>query len=101
MQEIIVGRAEGACVPKFTVEVKANTYEKHWPFYEKLGGQPFPAEHNEKAIKEIEEFCHVLEHEGVKVRRPEPINFQQDFKTPDFYSPSGLYAAMPRLMNKL
>ena len=96
MQEIIVGRAEGACVPKFTVEVKANTYEKHWPFYERLGGRPFPPEHIEKSIEEVEGLCKILEMEGVKVRRPEPIGFGEDYKTPDFYSPSGLYAAMPR-----
>ena len=49
-------------------------------------------------MEEIEEFCHILEMEGVRVRRPEPIEFVEDYKTPDFYSPSGLYAAMPRLV---
>lgn len=83
-------------MPKFTVEVKANTYEKHWPFYEKNGGRPFPVEHLKKAVEEVEELCYILESEGVKVRRPEPVSYQEDFKTPDFYSPSGLYAAMPR-----
>ena len=97
LQEIIVGRAEGACVPKFTVEVKANTYEKHWPFYERFGGCPFPPEHIKKSIEEIEGLCKILEMEGVKVRRPEPVSFDGDYKTPDFHSPSGLYAAMPRL----
>ncbi len=99
LQEIIVGRAEGACVPKFTAEVKANTYERHWPFYEKFGGNLFPSEHLRKAVQEIEEFCYILEMEGVRVRRPEPIEFVEDYKTPDFYSPSGLYAAMPRLVS--
>ena len=78
--------------------MKANTYEKHWPFYEKFGGNLFPTEHLRKAVQEIEEFCHILEMEGVRVRRPEPIEFVEDYKTPDFYSPSGLYAAMPRLV---
>lgn len=96
LEEIIVGRAEGACVPKFTVEVKANTYEKHWPFYERFGGCPFPPEHIKKSIEEIEGLCKILEMEGVKVRRPEPVSFDGDYKTPDFHSPSGLYAAMPR-----
>ena len=85
-------------MPKFTVEVKATTYENQWPFYEKFGGKPFPSEHLRKAADEIEEFCRILEMEGVKVRRPESINYVQDYKTPDFYSPSGLYAAMPRLI---
>ena len=95
-QEVIVGRVEGACIPKFTIEVKANTYEKHWPFYEKYGGKRFPTEHMKKAAEEIEEFCRVLECEGVTVRRPDPIDFLEDYKTPDFSSPTGLYSAMPR-----
>ena len=93
---MIVGCVEGACIPKLTIEVKANTYEKHWPFYEANGGKSFPIEHLEKAKKEIEEFCHILKAEGIKVRRPEVMNFSEDYKTPDFYSSSGLYAAMPR-----
>ena len=90
---MIVGRVEGACIPKFTVEVKANTSDKNWPFYEKYGRKRFPAEHMKKAAEEIEEFCRVLEHEGVTVRRPDPIDFLEDYKTPDFSSPTG---AMPR-----
>ncbi|RXM92978.1 Glycine amidinotransferase, mitochondrial [Acipenser ruthenus] len=66
LEEVIVGRAENACVPPFTVEVKANTYEKHWPFYQKYGGQLFPEEHLKKAVREIEEMCNILRLEGVK-----------------------------------
>ena len=97
VQEVIVGRAEGACVPKFTVEVKTNAPKKHWAFYKKFSGRPFPPEHIKKASEEIEELCRVLEMEGVKVRRPEPMNYHEEYKTPDFYSPSGFYSAMPRL----
>ena len=93
---MIVGRPEGACVPEFSVEVKANTYEKYWPFFQKYGGKPFPNEHVARAVEEIEEMCFILEQEGVTVRRPEPINFEEDYKTPDFQSSSGLYSAMPR-----
>ena len=76
--------------------MKANTYEKYWPFYQKYGGRPFPSDHLRKATMEIEEFCHILEAEGVTVRRPEIIDFSTSYKTPDFETPSGLYAAMPR-----
>ncbi|XP_020609654.1 glycine amidinotransferase, mitochondrial-like isoform X2 [Orbicella faveolata] len=95
LEEVIVGRVEGATVPQFSVEVKANTYEKNWPFFGQFGGQSFPKEHLKKAQVEIEEFCNILRHEGVTVRRPEVINFSEVFKTPDFQS-CGLYAAMPR-----
>ncbi len=93
---MIVGRADGACVPDFSIEVKANTYDKYWPFFQQNGGKPFPKEHIEKAVREIEELCFVLEQEGVTVRRPDPINYDYGYKTPDFESPCGLYAAMPR-----
>lgn len=95
LEEVIVGRVEGAHVPPFTTEVKANTYEKYWEFYKKYSGKPFPAQHMEIAKMEIEEMCNVLKHEGVTVRRPEPIDFGQEYTTPDFKS-SGMYAAMPR-----
>ncbi|KAJ7393737.1 hypothetical protein OS493_003396 [Desmophyllum pertusum] len=95
LEEVIVGSVEGATVPQFSVEVKANTYEKNWPFFDQFGGRSFPWEHLKKARVEIEEFCNILRHEGVIVRRPEAINFSEVYKTPDFHS-SGLYAAMPR-----
>lgn len=77
LEEVIVGRAENACVPPFTVEVKANTYEKYWDFYEKHGGRPFPSEHLKKAINEIGEMCYILKQEGVKVRRPDIIDHEK------------------------
>ncbi|KAK2565250.1 Glycine amidinotransferase, partial [Acropora cervicornis] len=95
LEEVIVGRVEGATVPEFTVEVKANTYEKNWPFFDRFGGQSFPKEHLKKAQTEVEEFCSVLHQEGVTVRRPDAMNFSEAYKTPDFQS-SGMYAAMPR-----
>merc|ERR1712038_521701 len=95
LEEVIVGRVEGATVPDFTVEVKANTYEKNWDFFTEHGGKSFPAEHLRKAVAEVEEFCNILRHEGVNVRRPEALDFSEEYKTPDFKS-TGLYAAMPR-----
>ncbi|KAK3710666.1 hypothetical protein QZH41_011008, partial [Actinostola sp. cb2023] len=78
-----------------SVEVKANTNHRHCNFFEKFGGHPFPRPHTEKAIEEIEEFCNILRHEGVTVRRPELIDFTEVYKTSNFESCS-LYAAMPR-----
>ncbi|XP_027427783.2 glycine amidinotransferase, mitochondrial isoform X2 [Zalophus californianus] len=95
LEEVIVGRAENACVPPFTVEVKANTYEKYWSFYQKHGGHYFPKDHLKKAVAEIEEMCNILKMEGVTVRRPDPIDWSLKYKTPDFES-TGLYGAMPR-----
>lgn len=95
LEEVIVGRAENACVPEFTVEVKANTYEKYWDFYVEHGGKPFPREHIKKAVEEIEEMCNILRQEGVIVRRPDIIDHSTSYTTPEFSS-TGMYAAMPR-----
>ena len=65
---------------------KANTSEKNWGFFDQYGGQSFPREHLKKAKDEIEEFCNILKHEGVIVRRPDPIDHSQAYKTPDFDS---------------
>ena len=47
-----------------------------------------------KAAEEIEEFCHVLECEGVTVRRPDPIDFLEDYKNPPT-SPHPLASTVP------
>jgi len=95
LEEVIVGNVTGASVPPFTPEVKANTSEKNWKFFQKYHGRPFPPEHMAKAYDEIEEMCRILEHEGVKVRRPDDVIHSESYKTPDFES-TGMYAAMPR-----
>ena len=74
LEELIVGRPENAHVPSFTIEVKANTHEKYWPFYQQHGGKPFPPEHVAIAVKQMDEFCKILEHEGVTVRRPKILD---------------------------
>ena len=96
LQEVIVGRVDGACVPKLTTEIKAYANNRDWTFYQEHGGKSFPRELVNQAELEIEELCRVLEHEGVTVRRPEPVDYSVEYKTPDFHSPSGLYSAMPR-----
>lgn len=74
---LLYSLSPGATVPEFSIEVKANTHEKNWPFFNTFGGQSFPVLHLKKAHLEIEEFCNILRHEGVKVRRPEPIDFSK------------------------
>lgn len=95
LEEVIVGRAENACVPPLTVEVKSNVPSKYHDFFLTQGGKKFPAEILNNAIDEIEELCNILRHEGVIVRRPEIIDHGKEYETPDFKS-TGFYAAMPR-----
>lgn len=95
LKEVIVGRVEGAVVPKLEPALQTNTSPQNLWFFQKYGGQPFPQELVEAASKELNEFCRVLEAEGVTVRRPGIIDFSQTYKTPDFEA-CGFYAAMPR-----
>ncbi|CAM9120843.1 unnamed protein product [Chrysoparadoxa australica] len=98
LEEVIVGRVEGATIPEWHVSGKAVWPAKHWDMFKDKAGQPFPKELMDGAVKELDNFQHILEHEGVKVVRPEvrPHDFAQPVATPDFASKGGLYAAMPR-----
>lgn len=66
-------------------------------FKEKTG-EYFPKELIRKGADELDNFAKILEAEGVTVRRPDVYkdDFNREVVTPDFSSPSQLYAAMPR-----
>jgi glycine amidinotransferase len=98
LEEMIVGRVEGATIPEWHVSGKAVWPEKHWDMFKNQKGQPFPEHLIQKATEELDEFSRILELEGVTVRRPEikEGDFSQGYSTPDFTSNNGLYAAMPR-----
>lgn len=95
LQEVIVGRVEGAAVPRLEANIKVDAPLRYWNFFQQYGGQPFPEELVEPASKELNQFCKILEAEGVTVRRPDRVDFSLTYQTPDFEA-SGLYAAMPR-----
>ena len=96
LEEVIVGVIDGACVPSWHVAVKATMPREHWDFFRREGGKPFPKELIDAARTDLEELVHILEGEGVTVRRPDPVDYSRPFATPDWQSPAGLYAAMPR-----
>jgi glycine amidinotransferase len=101
LEEVIVGRVEGATLPEWHVSGKAVWPEKwHKMFQEEGGrGQSFPEWLMEGAARELDGLAATLEREGVTVRRPEvnlPGDFAQPYSTPDFDCTNGLYAAMPR-----
>lgn len=98
LEEVIVGRVEGATIPEWHVSGKAVWPEKYWSMYKNQAGTPFPPELMKKGAEELDNFAKILEAEGVKVRRPEVMkgDFAQSYETPDFKCNNGLYAAMPR-----
>ena len=95
LEEVILGHAKGACIPPHDVLVQACVPERWWDLCKQYGGKPFPDKIAEKADEELNELCSILQHEGVTVRRPDPIDCSMVYSTPDFTS-HGSFAAMPR-----
>jgi glycine amidinotransferase len=97
LEEIIVGVVEGAMIPPWEIVMEATLHRRElWDFYQKCGGTPWPSELLAAARKNVDEFVHILEGEGVTVRRPAPHDYSKPYATPDFESKSGCYGLMPR-----
>lgn len=96
LEEVIVGRVEGACVPRWHPTLEATVPARHRAWFEAHGGEPFPAPLVAAAARELDHLCRVLEGEGVVVQRPDFIDWSRPYETPDGGVSSGLYAAMPR-----
>ncbi len=97
LEEIIVGVVEGATVPPWEPVTPAVVHHQELlDFYRQNGGRPWPQELLDAAQKDVAEFVHILEAEGVTVRRPAPYDTARPFSTPDFESRSSCGALMPR-----
>jgi len=90
LEEVVVGIVDGATVPEWHVTLEATMPSKQAGFYKQNAGKPFPKDQIEAANKDLEEFAHILEAEGVTVRRPEPVNHAIPFATQDWKSAGGL-----------
>jgi glycine amidinotransferase len=95
LEEVIVGRLEGATIPPGHVTVTYNVPQIVGQLVKIFGGMRYPKWMLNAAQKQLDEFIHILEVEGVTVRRPELMNFSKKFKTP-FWSSKGFTIACPR-----
>jgi glycine amidinotransferase len=97
LEEIVVGIVEDALVPPWETITPAVVHDKtQWPFFKAEGGRRWPAEMLKKAEADIEAFVHILEAEGVTVRRPERFAWDRPIAAPGWSLPSSCYALMPR-----
>jgi glycine amidinotransferase len=96
LEEVVVGVVDGAAVPAWDAALAATMPVENRRLFEQLAGRPFPRESVAAANRDLDELVHILEGEGVVVRRPEAIDFSRPYSTPDWRSAGGLYAAMPR-----
>jgi len=97
LEEVVVGRLEETIVPqkqrsmlgciphKLYTLIGFFQHYKYWPRRFILG----PAQ------RELEEFIHILEAEGVTVRRPDLVDHGRSFATPNWKS-RGYTASCPR-----
>lgn len=97
LEEIIVGRAEGQRIPELEPDIKAKIGKHSWEWVRQNAGQPHDPVQVQRAAEEVEEFVKVLQMEGVKVRRPEIIDWAKlgTMKTP-FFEAGGYMNACPR-----
>ena len=79
LEEVIVGVMDGAAVPPWHVTLKATMPEKHWGLFQRQGGRPFDPERVRAAEADLEGLARLLEREGVRVRRPDRVNFVKPY----------------------
>lgn len=96
LEEVIVGVCDNAVVPPWHVTLAGTMPSEKHDFFREHGGTYFPEDVIAKANDDLGELASLLDSEGVKVRRPLPIDHAKPFSTPDWSSPSGVYSAMPR-----
>lgn len=95
LEEVIVGHIDGAVTPAYHISASYNLS----PMVRKLlwlfGGRRYPRFLVRRAQWQLDEFIRVLEAEGVRVRRPDPVKFARKFRTPH-WSSRGFTVACPR-----
>ncbi|MGH7787686.1 MAG: amidinotransferase [Candidatus Binatia bacterium] len=94
LEEVIVGRLEGATVPA------SEAVSHRFPplkrlAYKLLVGRPYPRLLVEPAQRQLAEFIRILEGEGVRVRRPSVVEYRRRFGTPGWRT-QGFCSACPR-----
>ncbi len=99
LEEVIIGNLDGAMFPEWNTINVATVPPGEWQAAEQLlggAGSPYPAEMVAAARLNLAEFIHILEAEGVTVRRLPGLDFSKSFGTPDWGVSSGFSSANPR-----
>ena len=91
LKHVIVGRAD-----RTMVQAPEPAMERDWPDHGfPLGTYgPLPREMEEKANKQLDNFAKLLESRGIRVDRPEPLDFSREVQTPDWTQKS-MFGCMP------
>lgn len=99
LEEVIVGRLDYAMFAEWRGINDWTVPPGEWQAMEDRmggGGVPYLDEMKQAAQRDLDGFIHILEAEGVTVRRPDIFDFSAGFQTPAWSSSSGFSAANPR-----
>jgi glycine amidinotransferase len=102
LEEVIVGIVNGAMAPSwhtiYRAVVPPNQDDKLDELSKIMETQrlAYPKSFIQAAKKCLEEFVHILESEGVVVRRPDVMDFSASYSTPSWKILNGFSAANPR-----
>ena len=91
LKHVIVGRADGCCIPPPEPAVECKVPEDS-----DMKGMwgPRPQDTVEKANIQLDNFAKILQDRGIRVDRPTPLDFNQPIATPDWES-STMFGCMP------
>ncbi|MBA4782042.1 MAG: serine/threonine protein kinase [Rhizobiales bacterium] len=91
LKHVIVGRADGCCIPAPEPALDAKVPEDS-----DMRGQhgPRPQETVDRANELLDNFAAMLEKRGIRVDRPTPLDFNQPIATPDWKAES-MFGCMP------
>ena len=95
LEEVIVGRLDGAVIPPYHVSVTFNVPNFTAKLHRLVAGFRYPNWMLKRAQRELDGFIALMEAEGVRVRRPDAINHRAKFTTPK-WSSRGFCISCPR-----
>src|SRR5215212_420513 len=95
LEEVIVGRLDGATIPSNHPAVTCNIPGTAALAHAAVAGMRFPKIMTEPARRELEGFVTLLESLGITVRRPDAVNWKRRFGTPEWRA-RGFVNACPR-----
>ncbi|WP_267241990.1 amidinotransferase [Streptomyces sp. PR69] len=95
LEEIIVGRLDGATMPTSHPVVTCNLPPWAARLYRPASGFAYPRMLVETAQHELEQYVALLRSLGVTVRRPDAVDHRRRFSTPD-WSSRGFATSCPR-----
>jgi len=95
LEEVIVGRLDGAVVPSNHISINISVPKRVIPLFALFSGVRYPGFLVKPAQRELDYFISVLQAEGITVRQPDALDGRRWIQTPDWKS-RGFCTACPR-----